>query len=362
MGITSALYSGVSGLNTNAQAMSVLGNNLANTNTIGFKGARTVFSDMLSSTIFGSGGTSQVGRGVNMSKVDNVFSQGTFESTASDTDVAIEGEGFFILKEVGNDTAMYSRAGAFRFDEDGFLVNPEGFHVQGKPYDAEGNLIAGDPKDIQVQNVGLVPAKVTDVVHLTTNLDSNTTIIPAGDAFDPANTLTFNYSSSTTTYDTLGEPHLLTMYFRKQDPAAGGADNTWDWYFSAEDDAGGALGGGVVRGTITFGADGQLNPPLADPVPNPVVAPAPNGMGLIAAADLNWDNGSDPTGMSLTFDTTQFNSASTVISQDQNGYGAGNLTNVGINADGVVDATYSNGQRVEIAALVLAKFNNPGGC
>lgn len=364
MGITSALYSGVSGLNTNSQAMSVLGNNLANTNTIGFKGARSVFSDMLSSTIFGSGGTSQVGRGVNMSKVDNVFSQGTFESTASDTDVAIEGEGFFILKEVGNDTPLYSRAGAFRFDEDGYLVNPEGFHVQGKPYDAEGNLIAGDPTDIQVQNVGLVPAKVTDVVNLTTNLDSNTDIIPAADAFDPANTLTFNYSSSTTTYDTLGEPHLVTLYFRKQDPAAGGAENTWDWYFSAEDDAGVPLGdgaGAAPRGQVTFGPDGQLDPPLADPIPNPVPNPAPNGLGLIAAGDIDWANGSAPTGLSLIFDTTQFNSESTVISQDQNGYGAGNLTNVGINADGIVEATYSNGERVQIAALVLAKFNNPGG-
>jgi len=364
MGITSALYSGVSGLNTNSQAMSVLGNNLANTNTIGFKGARSLFSDMLSSTIFGSGGTSQVGRGVNMSKVDNIFSQGTFEATASDTDVAIEGEGFFILKEVGNDTALYSRAGAFRFDQEGFLVNPEGFHVQGKPFDAEGNLIAGDPADIQVQNVGLVPAKVTDTINLVTNLDSNADIIPAGDAFNPENTLTFNYSSSTTTYDTLGEAHLVTLYFRKQDPAAGGAENTWDWYYSAEDDAGLAIGDGLgaaPRGQVTFGPDGQLNPPLADPIPNPVPVPAPNGLGFIAAADIDWANGSDPTAMNLTFDTTQFNSESSVISQNQNGYGAGNLTSVGINANGEVEAAYSNGERVKIAALVLAKFNNPGG-
>jgi len=98
MGISSALYSGVSGLNTNSQAMSVIGNNLANTNTLGFKGARTVFSDLLSSTINGSGGTSQVGRGVNVSKVDNIFSQGTFESTESGLDVAIEGDGFFLLR------------------------------------------------------------------------------------------------------------------------------------------------------------------------------------------------------------------------------------------------------------------------
>lgn len=359
MGITSALYSGVSGLNTNSQAMSVIGNNLANTNTLGFKGARSVFSDMLSSTIFGSGGASQVGRGVNISKIDNIFSQGTFEATSSDTDVAIEGEGFFMLKEVGSDIPYYSRAGAFRFDANGFLVNPEGFHVQGKPFDENGNLIAGDPTDIQVQNVGLVPAKVTDTITMTTNLDSNAAIIPAATLFNPAIPATFNYSASTTTYDTLGESHLVTLYFRKDDVAP----NAWNWYFTAEDDAGGALGDGIgaaPRGQITFGTDGVLNPPLPDPVPNPA-PPGVNGLGFIPAADLLWDNGSADTAISLTFDTTQFNSVSTVISQDQDGYGAGNLTTVGIDDEGVVIASYSNGEQVKISNLVLAKFNNPGG-
>jgi len=358
MGITSALYSGVSGLNTNSQAMSVVGNNLANTNTVGFKGARSVFSDLFSSSIFGSGGSSQVGRGVNVSKIDNIFSQGTFESTASDTDVAIEGEGFFMLKEVGSDTPFYTRAGAFRFDEDGFLVNPEGYHVQGKPFDANGNIIAGDPQDIQVQNVGLVPAKVTDAIIMNTNLDANAEVLPAVPAFDPANPLTFNYSASTTTYDTLGEPHLVTLYFRKD-----AVDNTWNWNFTAEDDAGNPLGdaaGAAPRGQITFGQDGVLNPPLPEPIPNPAPAGV-NGMGFIAAGDLAWGNGSADTAVSLTFETTQFNSASTIISQNQNGHGAGNLTNVGINGDGIVIASYSNGEQVKISNLVLAKFNNPGG-
>jgi len=358
MGITSALYSGVSGLNTNSQAMSVVGNNLANTNTLGFKGARSLFSDLLSSTVFGSGGTSQVGRGVNISKIDNVFSQGTFESTASNTDVAIEGEGFFMLKEEGSDVPLYSRAGAFRFNQEGFLVNPEGHHVQGRAFDANGvDLIAGDPADIQVQNVGLVPAKVTDTITMNTNLDSNAEVLAV--PFDPADPTTFNYSASTTTFDTLGEPHLVTLYFRKD-----AAPNTWNWYFSAEDAAGNALGdgaGAAPRGQIVFGPDGTLNPPLPDPIPNPVPAAAPNGLGFIPAAELPWGNGSDDMPLSLTFDTTQFNSASTVISQDQNGYGAGNLTTVGINGDGVVVAGYSNGEQVKIANLVLAKFTNPGG-
>ena len=364
MGITSALYSGVSGLNTNSAAMSVVGNNLANTNTLGFKGSRSVFSDMLSSTVFGSGGKSQVGRGVALSKVDNIFSQGTFESTSSDTDVAIEGEGFFMLEEVGNDETLYSRAGAFRFNSDGYLVNPEGYRVQGKGYDVNGDLIAGDPQDIQVQNVGLVPAKVTDSINLNTNLDSAAPIIDPALTFDPADPTTFNYSSSTTVYDTLGESHLVTLYFRKQDPAglAPPNDNVWDYWYSAVDDAGGALGdvaGVGARGQVTFDQEGNLDPAIPDPIP--ALPAAPNGTGQLPAADLDWANGSVPTAMRLIFDTTQFNSESTVISQDQNGYGAGNLTNVGIDGEGIVVASYSNGEQVKVSSLVLAKFNNPGG-
>ena len=364
MGITSALYSGVSGLNTNSSAMSVVGNNLANTNTLGFKGSRSVFSDMLSSTVFGSGGKSQVGRGVTLSKVDNIFSQGTFESTSSDTDVAIEGDGFFMLKEVGNDTTLYSRAGAFRFNAEGYLVNPEGYRVQGKGYDNNGNLIAGDPTDIQVQNVGLVPAKVTDEIVLNTNLDSASTIIdPVATPFSYTDPTTFNYSSSTTVYDTLGTDHLVTLYFRKQDPATLVApnDNAWDYWYSSVDSVGAPFGdiaaGAAPRGTIAFDQNGNLNPPLPDPIPP--LGTNPNGTGELPA--LDYLNGSVPTAMRLVFDTTQFNSESTVISQDQNGYAAGNLTNVGIDADGTVTASYSNGEQVKVSSLVLAKFNNPGG-
>jgi len=350
MGISSAMYSGVSGLNTNSQAMSVIGNNLANTNTIGFKGSRTVFSDLLSSTVFGSGGASQVGRGVGMSKVDSIFSQGTFESTETDTDLAIEGNGFFMLKEIGNNTTFYSRAGAFRFDEDGYLVNPEGLRVQGKAFDpATGELVAGDPTDIVVQNVGLIPAKVTDTLSLNSNLDASTVAIAAATAFDPADTATYNYAASTQTYDTLGNPHLVTTYFRKDAVAA----NTWNWYWSAEDATGAALGnvaGDPPEGQIVFTADGLLDTTIAG-----------NGTGAIAAGDLAWANGSTDTGIDITFNTTQFNNVSKVISQDQNGYASGNLTNVTINNEGVVIASYSNGEQTQIANITLAKFTNPNG-
>lgn len=343
MGISSALYSGVSGLNTNGQAMSVIGNNLANTNTLGFKGSRTIFSDLLSASVNGSGGQSQVGRGVGMSRVDQIFSQGTFESTESNLDVAIEGDGFFILKEPGDETAYYSRAGSFRFDQDGFLVNPEGFRVQGKTFDINGLMEAGDAQDIEVESSGLIQGNVTSALQLTTNLDSTEPIITA--PFDYTDPGTYNYSSSVQVFDTLGNPQLLTTYFTKT------ATNTWDANWSAEADDGlGTIMSGNL-GALGFTADGILTNAAATP-PTDTTATIPL---------LDWGNGTTATDIVVTFDTTQFNSESVVISQNQNGSGAGNLTGVEIDPDGIVVASYSNGEQTKIAQLVLGKFINTGG-
>lgn len=346
MGIASALYSGVSGLNTNGQAMSVIGNNLANTNTLGFKGSRTIFADLLSGSINGSGGQSQVGRGVGMSKVDQIFSQGTFEATESNLDVAIEGDGFFILKEVGDETAYYSRAGSFRFDEAGYLVNPEGLRVQGKAFDANGNLEAGDATDILVESSGLVQGSVTSTLQLTTNLDSTEPAIAT--AFDYTDPSTYNYSSSVQVFDTLGNPQLLSTYFTKT------ADNTWNASWSAEvDDGSGTIMSGTFATPLVFTSDGILT--------NAAATPPTDTTATIPSATLDWNNGTTPTDIVITFDTTQFNSESVVISQNQNGTGAGNLTGIAIDPEGIVVASYSNGEQTQIAQLVLGKFVNTGG-
>ncbi len=346
MGISSALYSGVSGLNTNGQAMSVIGNNLANTNTVGFKGARTVFADLLSGSINGSGGISQVGRGVGMSTVDNVFSQGTFESTESNLDVAIEGDSFFMLKEPGDNTTYYTRAGAFRFDDEGYLVNPEGLQVLGKSFDVNGTLVAGDPSNIQVANTGLIGGNVTTALTLNTNLDSDAGFI-AG-PINIADPDTFNYSASAQVFDTLGSPHLLTTYFKRTDPAA--TPNTWNWAWSAEQDDGTVISG---LGTIplNFTEDGILANATLDPPQDTTDT----------TLNLDWGNGSTPTSIEITFDTTQFDTDSAVISQDQNGFGAGSLTGVAIDPDGTVIASYSNGEQTKISQLALSKFINPNG-
>lgn len=348
MGIQSAMFSGVSGLNTNSQAMSVIGNNLANTNTLGFKGSRSVFSDLLSSSVFGSGGTSQVGRGVGLSTIDNIFSQGTFETTASDTDVAIEGEGFFVVSELGNAQNLYTRAGAFRFNEEGYLVNPEGYVVQGKQFDNAGNLLPADPSDIQVRNVGLIEANATTTMTFTTNLDANSAELGAG-AIDPADALTYNYSASSQVHDSLGMPHLISVYWRLEDTLT----NTWSMAYTVD-------GGAAVAIADQMAFDGKG---LHDAIPvdgNPTGEADPPLAVPITVAD--WGNGAELNQViDLTFDCTQFDSESVVIGQNQDGFGAGELTNVAIDGEGTVVASYSNGEQIKIAQLVLAKFQNPGG-
>jgi len=196
-----------------------------------------------------------------------------------------------------------------------------------------------------------VQTYTADTLTINSNLDASTVAIPAATVFDPAISTTYDYASSTQVYDTLGNPHLVTTYFRK-DPVTA---NKWNWYWSAEDSsvppvALGNIAGSAPAGSITFTATGELDTTIAG-----------NGTGTIAAAALNWNNGSTPTGIALTFDTTQFNNVSKVISQDQNGFSSGSLTNVTINNDGVVIASYSNGEQTKIANITLAKFTNPNG-
>jgi flagellar hook protein FlgE len=335
MALSSALYSGISGMNTNGTAMSVIGNNIANTNTVGFKSSRTVFSDLLASSVNGSGGTSQVGRGTGLSSVDNLFSQGTFETTESQTDLAIEGEGLFVVREKGDETLYYTRAGSFSFDGKGYLTNPEGFRVQGISY-INGALSGADPTDIQVDINAGIPANMTTEMSLTTNLDSNSSIISA--PFDAANPDSYNYSNSTTIYDSLGNTHLLTTYFTKT------ADNTWDWNVVDENDAV-VYSSAAAGSSLVFDSSGnQIS----------------GGAASIGPLDMGNGTAAQPLDFELK-NTTQFANDSQVISQSQDGYGSGNLTNVSIDNSGNVLARYSNGEDIKISRIVLAKFSNFNG-
>ncbi len=220
MGLSSSLYSAISGLQSNSQAMSVTGNNISNSNTVGFKSSSTVFADLLSSAISSSSGNSQIGRGTQVQSVKSNFSQGGFENTESTTDIAIDGSGFFIVSNPANDTELYTRNGSFSFDNQGYLISAEGYRLQGSLYNSAGNLISGSLSDIQVDGVSQLGAQSTSEITLQTNLDSNSDIITAFDITDSVNTS--NYSTTTSIYDSLGTAHLATTYFTKT------ADQTWN--------------------------------------------------------------------------------------------------------------------------------------
>lgn len=342
MGLTSTLYSGISGLQANSEAMSVTGNNISNSNTVGFKSSSTVFSDMLSASLASASGNSQVGRGVEIQSVAMDFSQGSFQSTGSATDLAIEGDGFFMLQSPSGGESYYTRNGAFQFDSSGYLVNAEGLQVLGKPYDTGGNLTAGDPQEIQIDLTSLVPAQQTANVTLTTNLNSTSSIVGPFDITDPV--ATSNYSTSTQVYDSLGNTHLVTTYFTKT------SGQNWEWNSvcdSSELDpsmAGPNAQTLIGNGTLAFDSTGNLTS---------------GGTGSSSA--LLWTSGAASQTLDFDFDTTQFNSTSVVIAQSQDGYGPGEVVSVDVGTDGTVSAVYSNGETIPVAMVTLATFNNPDG-
>lgn len=359
MGVSSSLFSGVSGLNANGNAMSVIGNNIANANTIGFKSSRAIFGDLLSSQVSGSGGISQIGRGVGMSIVDNVFSQGTFENTETNTDLAVEGPGFFIVSDptTGNAVNNYTRAGAFRFDAEGNMVNPEGYNVMGYNLDENGNTI-GDLTPIRADTQSFTQAGPTSSINLNTNLDSDSVTLGVPfDRLDPSGTS--NYATSIQVFDSLGSTHLMTTYFTKT------AQQAWDWNTVVD---GGELTGGtagelevVGSGSLGFDESGNLETvdgnSLFDVNGDPVFPPPTADT---TANALVWNNGAvQDQQVAIDMQTTQYASPSVVVSQEQDGFGTGTLVKLSVDEEGNVVGNFSNGTPRKLMRLALAKFTNP---
>jgi flagellar hook protein FlgE len=204
----SSLWAGISGLNASAKQMDVIGNNIANVNTIGFRAGKVFFSDVLSQSLSGgASGSMQVGRGVAVADIATQFGSGSFETTSNATDVAIDGDGFFMVNDALGAT-YYTRAGAFHMDSDGYLVDTNGYKVQGYCYDTAAGALSSTIDDISLRNVQSAPSATT-VFSVGVNLNSDTA---AGDAFNATQTV----------YDSLGDKHTLNIAFRKAE-----ADGYW---------------------------------------------------------------------------------------------------------------------------------------
>ncbi len=221
MSLTSSLFSGISGLTTLGNSMQIIGDNIANVNTVGFKSSSYVFQDLLSQATSTTSGTSQIGRGTALGDIYSSFQQGSFESTGNTTDLGIGGAGFFILREPGDSERLfYSRAGNFRIDKDGFLINPEGFVVQGWQLDEDGDDM-GSVTDIQLESFTSPPDE-TDNITIITNLDADS-ISQTGSVSNswdssatiPIDSNRYQYQTTVKAYDSLGSTHDITIYYDK---------------------------------------------------------------------------------------------------------------------------------------------------
>jgi flagellar hook protein FlgE len=348
-----SLYTAISGLSANGTELSVLGDNIANMNTIGFKASRVSFGDVLSQTLTGVAGSSQVGRGVLISGVSPLFTQGSFESTESVLDLAIDGDGLFMVND--GSTNYYTRAGQFSVDKAGNIVNTDGLILQGYVADESGD-ITGSVGDLNISNAQS-KANISEKAHLALNLNADADIqtVPFtldGNADtvndDPVN---YNFSSTLTVYDSQGGDHQVTLYFEKT------ADNAWNVHYVHPDTANPDLLIEAGSQALSFDVNGALV--------NDNSGTAINfnfGAAVTTPQDITFDYG---TGVGETpagtgFDgTTQFASDFAVMSLGQDGYASGSLKNMAISSDGVITGIFTNGQTRAIGQVAIGRFMAP---
>ncbi|MCP4324837.1 MAG: flagellar hook protein FlgE [Alteromonadales bacterium] len=385
----------LSGLNAAQKDLDVSSNNIANVNTVGFKESRAEFVDVYASSLLAAGKT-KVGDGVLTADVAQQFSQGSIQFTNNALDLAITGNGFFAtVPEIDSLETSYTRAGQFKLNSDNFVVNSGGGHLLGFPVNPDGSsasvsLSTAEP--IRIPTASGAPTKTSEV-DVRMNL-------PAGDSyianapgnFDPEDPLTFNNSTSVTIFDSLGDSHVMTYFFVKDNPSAvvgppaiPAKPNQW-MLFAAVDGkpinledplntavgdgrVGGAVSGplqpngGIIGARLVFDASGDFVnqfPPLANGgiVTEKFTNHLPNGADTDQTVEINFNL--DPTGPNPN-EPTQFASNFEVTALNQDGLAVGRLTGIDIGTDGLVRATYSNGTSQPLSRITMVNFANEQG-
>jgi flagellar hook protein FlgE len=331
-----AFSTAISGIKAAQANLDVISNNIANASTVGFKASRAEFAEIYASSV--SGG-STAGQGVKLTEIRAEFSQGSLDFTGNGLDLAISGNGLFIVSNGG--ASEYTRAGSFLVDRDGFLTNESGNRLQGYQGNADG-VITGELGDLFIDTT-LVDPKVTSKVAITSNLDSREAA-PTTTPFASTDPTSYNSTTSTTIYDSLGNSHVLQLYYVKTATA-----NTWDVYTSVD-------GGTPPAATqISFDPDGTL------------AAASNNSIAITTpAAELLSASGvaTGAADLAYTVDilaTTQLGTDFSVNSAIQDGYGAGQLISFEFDDSGTAFARYTNGQSRAIGQVALASFRNNNG-
>ncbi len=350
MSILTSLYTGASGMTAHGDAMSIVGDNISNSSTVGFRGSRASFEDVLGGRM--SNGQ-RLGAGVRMNGPETMFGQGAIQNTGNSLDLAIGGRGFFAVRGAhqGQEGTYLTRDGRFHLDNSGTVVNPAGLRLQGYTVDGTGKM--GSSTGDLVLAGQESPPKPTERVDLTLNLDAGETTPTA--PWDPANpAATSSFATSATVYDSLGTPHRVDMYMR----AAGGG--SWEYHAMVD---GGEITGGtagtpmeIASGTLTFNSDGALDTETG-------TSPGASFTGASAAQPLTFDFGD-----SLTTDggtglggTTGFAGPTTVTGIEQDGWASGTLLDVSVADDGVITGRFSNGQTRPVAQVALGMVASDAG-
>jgi len=336
---------GLSGLNASSKSLEVIGNNIANANTYGAKASRTEFADVYANAIGGS--QNAIGIGVSVAAVAQQFTQGNITGTDNPLDVAINGGGFFQVRDPSG-AMTYSRNGQFKVDNAGFIVNNQGSQLMGFPADATGTIIPGTATALQMPTAGITP-QVTTGIQMEMNLDSRAavTLPGAGAPIDFADPSTYNNATSQTVYDVKGQEVALTYYFQKT-----GTD-TWNVYVAANGTPLATAGGNPAPSTtITFPTNGGTPTAPAGTVALDIPSVS-NAVGAVTVPI---------TGVALDLSgATQYGAQFGVTDLQQDGYSAGQLIGAQIDANGVISARYSNGETRPAGQLELATFRNPQG-
>ncbi len=370
-----SLFSGVSGLRNHQVKMDVIGNNIANVNTVAFKEGRVTFKEGFAQLLQGAsrppgdqGGINpiQVGLGMQIGSVDTLFSQGNIETTGISTDLAIQGESFFVVSK-GNQH-FYTRSGNFQLDADGKLVSPtNGFVVQGKM--AVNGVFADGIQDIKLPFGQKTAAKATTGMRVAGNLNASASVFQSTRPVTPATTpptmqpadpldaqdraLATNSGSYTETslsvYDSVGSKHDVKVVLYKMANTSSG-DAQWGWKIDPAELAktGAAPVSGTDSGTLTFDVNGTIKTPTSMPTFS-FTAPGANQV------DVRLDFGSGANGLS------QYASTSTAVLRDQDGYTAGTLQSFSIDRTGTITGAFTNGTTEPLGQIVLADFNNSSG-
>jgi flagellar hook protein FlgE len=333
-----SLFAGISGLNANATAMTVIGDNIANVNTSGFKTNRAQFANILSQSL-GDSATGDIGRGAEFWGTSPLFTQGSLENTASPTDLAINGKGFFMVQD---DTGAnyFTRAGQFFLNEVGDMVNPDDLNVQGYAIDPTGNL--GNIEDISIPGERMSPPSATTEFTFDINLDA-------------ASAVGETYSASQSVFDSLGNALPFTLTFENT------GIQTWDMSATVAGTGNSvnfnpaAVGGPFNTISLSFDTSGNLLTPDADQVLEVTLA-----TGAVTPQLISWDLIDNTSGSNLG-DITGYTSPSTTTFQYQDGYVAGVLRGISVDEDGIVTASYSNGQLIPVFQVALADFPSYDG-